>query len=88
MSEAEAALIGALAGALTALLAAGVAGFFTLRVERIRQERERREAHVQRLRLEARELFRAMFAIQHAIQNLCWYARYHPTKPESTARNS
>ncbi|GAA3398235.1 hypothetical protein [Cryptosporangium minutisporangium] len=77
MDATQTALIGAAIGAATAISAAALTSYVTLRSERIRQEQARRAVRTQTLRQHAADVFGAIFRISYAISWITWYATHH-----------
>lgn len=80
MSPTVAALLGAAAGAMAALVGSIVTNLVTVRNERLRHEKAEHAAYIAALREQAAGVFSAMFAIQHAINWVTWFAKNEPSE--------
>jgi hypothetical protein len=78
VSSTTAALLGALIGAVTALVSATITNVVALRNERARQDAAKQATYVEALRRDTAVAFTELFAIQHAINWITWFAENDP----------
>ncbi len=76
--DATAALLGALIGAVTAVVSAALTSIVALRNERLRREESKRAIDTEALRKETGIVFREFFAIQHSMEWVTWFAGHDP----------
>lgn len=71
-------IVAAAITAVVALVTALVAGIFGLRTESRRRRQEREDARLTDVRLNAADVFKEMFVLQHEIEWVTWHARFRP----------
>jgi len=74
MDNAEAALIGAITGAIATILGATLTFVAQVRVEERRWRRSQLSARHQDIRMQASQAARHIMAVQHSMEWICWYA--------------
>jgi hypothetical protein len=80
MDATSAAILGTSIGAAAAIASAGLTNFVTTRNERLRQRDVRRATDINALRKETATVFSEIFAIQHAMNWVTWFARHSPSE--------
>ena len=78
MNATDAALLGALVGAGVALAGSVLASLVSWRIERARQHAAKAAADVETLRRHTADAFSELFALNHAISWITWFATYAP----------
>lgn len=78
MNATEAALLGALVGAGAALAGSVLTSLVSWRIERARQQAAKSAADVETLRRHTADAFSELFALNHAISWITWFAEYAP----------
>ena len=78
MNATEAALLGALVGAGVALAGSVLTSLVSWRIERARQRAAEAAADVETLRRHTADAFSELFALNHAISWITWFAVYAP----------
>ncbi len=79
-SDALPALFGAAVGGLACMGGVIVTGIVNARSERRRHSRAGEEELVQILRIRTAEVFRLVFAVEHELNTICWFALHAPSK--------
>lgn len=80
MDATTATILGTLIGALAAISSAVLAGLFSVRNERLRLIEAKRSADIAALRKAAGVAFEEIFAVQHAMNWITWYATNSPSE--------
>jgi hypothetical protein len=74
----DAALLGALVGAGLVLVGSVLTSLVSWRIERARQQAAKAAADVETLRRHTADAFSELFALNHAISWITWFAEYAP----------
>jgi len=87
MTQALAALLGALIGGMATVAGVLVSSRAAYRLEARRIEAVRQDALARQVAMQAAEVFRLMFALEDEIHKLCWLATHAPNRVTDRAIN-